>query len=76
VIACKTVVSPETTASAQASFSGVRFVHANGVYMFFDSRNGEKATGTRTLPHSSLAGAATAHRPCWRKAWRRGGSKF
>jgi hypothetical protein len=37
VIACSTVISPETTASAQGPFSGVQ--RSNGA--FFDTRTGD-----------------------------------
>lgn len=38
VIAAKTLLSPETTASAQGPFAGVQ---ANAGYSFFDTRSGE-----------------------------------
>jgi hypothetical protein len=42
VIACKPLISPETTASAQRPFAGVQFSRtSNGDYHFFDSRTGE-----------------------------------
>ena len=39
VIAGKTVISPEATASAQGAFAGVQYT--NGGLSFFDSRTGE-----------------------------------
>ena len=41
VIACRTVISPETTASAQGSFAGVQFTSTYGTNTFFDTRTGE-----------------------------------
>jgi len=41
VIACKSVVSPETTATAQVSFAGVQFTSTYGTNTFFDTRTGE-----------------------------------
>jgi hypothetical protein len=41
VIACKTVIAPETTASAQGPFAGVQFTSDTGQMFFFDTRTGE-----------------------------------
>jgi len=41
VIACKTVITPTTTASAQGPFAGVQFVVDRGGFEFFDQRTGE-----------------------------------
>ena len=42
VIACKTVINPDATASAQsAPFAGVQYASSNGYPYFFDTRTGE-----------------------------------
>jgi len=41
VIAFRTVINPEMTASAQEAFGGVQFSGANGGHAFFDTRTGE-----------------------------------
>jgi len=42
VIACKTVIGPDATASAQsAPFAGVQYATLGGYHSFFDTRTGE-----------------------------------
>jgi hypothetical protein len=45
LIACKPLLSPETTASAQGALAGVQFstfvAEGNRTFAFFDSRTGE-----------------------------------
>ena len=40
MIACKPLISPDTSASAQGPFAGVQFVRVLGVYSFFDAKSG------------------------------------
>jgi len=42
LIACKTVISPEQTATAEGPFSGLQFhTSPNNSYTFFDAKTGE-----------------------------------
>jgi len=50
VIACRPLISPETTVSAQGPFAGVLFSGVGGSYSFFDTRTGDLWTYSYEMP--------------------------